>query len=642
MKYTEFYKLLNKYLLITPIWYYELELIDKELLSDSNDDYLNLFSIYFCLINSGNVCMSLNKKELNDKFDCLLNDSLILSMDKYSDIDLLNEEFNIIRDESKKIINKRLSSIKDLNIVKESRIFVVDNNYLYLRKYYIARLSIINSINRIYSEKTNYKKEFRIIDILKDSLKNSFSLSLKQDESVKKGLNRSLVITGGPGTGKTTSIVFILLNILYNNLDYNIYLAASSGKASSRMKESINNNLEMLDKSKIDPLLLGKINGSLKDDSGKKIEEFTIHRLLGVDKNGCFKYNKNNQFEANSIFVIDEASMIDVCMFSNLLEAIPTGAKVFILGDKDQLPSVEVGSVFSDLILYDKIKDNVVFLDESKRFKKGTKIYDLAYKVNNGLDLGDISFLDVSEFKLDKRDFSSIKKECPIYYYLNDGINQKDKIKNMLCIWFNEYYSNIKKVCQDLTIRSNFDNIYGKIEEAKILSSENNGIRGVFTLNQIIKSGFKCNDDYFEGLIMMVNKNNKALELYNGDTGILVSFFDDNNLYFMIKKTTERIKNDGYVKDEIFKINGYIFYPFRMITKNEIDLAFAITVHKSQGSDYKNILVVLPTAKGHPLLNRQILYTAITRTKGTTYIFSNLDRLNEAKDRILIRDTNIK
>ena len=79
-----------------------------------------------------------------------------------------------------------------------------------------------------------------------------------------------------------------------------------------------------------------------------------------------------------------------------------------------------------------------------------------------------------------------------------------------------------------------------------------------------------------------------------------------------------------------------------MITKNEIDLAFAITVHKSQGSDYKNILVVLPTAKGHPLLNRQILYTAITRTKGTTYIFSNLDRLNEAKDRILIRDTNIK
>ena len=141
---------------------------------------------------------------------------------------------------------------------------------------------------------------------------------------------------------------------------------------------------------------------------------------------------------------------------------------------------------------------------------------------------------------------------------------------------------------------------------------------------------------------MMVNKNNKALELYNGDTGILVSFFDDNNLYFMIKKTTERIKNDGYVKDEIFKIAGYIFYPFRMITKNEIDLAFAITVHKSQGSDYKNILVILPTAKGHPLLNRQILYTAITRTKGTTYIFSNLERMNEAKDRILIRDTNIK
>ncbi|MCR5462471.1 MAG: ATP-binding domain-containing protein, partial [bacterium] len=95
-------------------------------------------------------------------------------------------------------------------------------------------------------------------------------------------------------------------------------------------------------------------------------------------------------------------------------------------------------------------------------------------------------------------------------------------------------------------------------------------------------------------------------------------------------------------KDEIFKYASYVFYPFRMLTDKEIDLAFAITIHKSQGSDYKSILVILPNKKGHPLLNRQILYTAITRTKGNTYILATKESLDEAKDRIIIRDTNIK
>ena len=140
---------------------------------------------------------------------------------------------------------------------------------------------------------------------------------------------------------------------------------------------------------------------------------------------------------------------------------------------------------------------------------------------------------------------------------------------------------------------------------------------------------------------MMVNKNNKALDLYNGDSGVLVTFENDNTLYFMAKKSTKIVSNDGKEKDKIFRLGDFTFYPLRLIAQSEIDLAYAITIHKSQGSDYKNILVILPTSKGHPLLNRQIIYTAITRTKGNTYILSNQDRLNEAKDSVIIRDTNI-
>ena len=109
----------------------------------------------------------------------------------------------------------------------------------------------------------------------------------------------------------------------------------------------------------------------------------------------------------------------------------------------------------------------------------------------------------------------------------------------------------------------------------------------------------------------------------------------------MCQKSTALVSKDKKEVDRIFKLGEFTFYPLRLISKDEIDLAYAISIHKSQGSGYKNILVILPSKKGHPLLNRQIIYTAITRTKGSTYLLSNMDRLNEGKDTILYRDTNI-
>lgn len=99
---------------------------------------------------------------------------------------------------------------------------------------------------------------------------------------------------------------------------------------------------------------------------------------------------------------------------------------------------------------------------------------------------------------------------------------------------------------------------------------------------------------------MMINKNNKMLDLYNVDSGILVTFKNDSTLYFMVKKATNLVKKEGKLQDKIFKINDFIFYPLRLITRSEIDISYAITIHKSQGSDYKNILVILPITKGHP------------------------------------------
>ena len=143
------------------------------------------------------------------------------------------------------------------------------------------------------------------------------------------------------------------------------------------------------------------------------------------------------------------------------------------------------------------------------------------------------------------------------------------------------------------------------------------------------------------GQLMMIYRNNDFLNLYNGDSGILVTFKNDNTVYFMVEKNNPRIEKEGKNDNSVFKIGNYTFYPITFIKQDEIDLAYSITIHKSQGSDYNNILVILPNKKGHPLLNRQIVYTAITRTKGNTYILSTKERLDEAKNNFIERDTNI-
>ncbi len=683
--YVDFYEKLLEVRLITPIWKYALELIEKQI-GDDKDNELILFCIYFSLIDSGNVCMSLVETILDLKWSSQVDGAKKLLEDK--DID------QSIFDDIMKVSKEAYESLLDLAnlepVIGPDKMFIIEKDYyLYLKKYNYARHGIIDSIDRLFNITGDKQPKFKI----EDCYKGSFKLADMQKKAVEMGLNKNLIITGGPGTGKTTTILYILLNILSSyGLDYNIYLTAASGKAASRMKESllggindinddfINNHKELLD----------KINGVLLDDENK-IEEFTIHRLLGFDQNtNKFKYNINNQFEKNSIFIIDEASMIDINIFNSLLNAIPTGARVFILGDKNQLPSVEAGAVFGDLLKkLDKDNktnnyDNVVELNVSNRFVDGTSIDILAKTINKGSTLDTIGVFDgmfkdpkdfvISELKDSPRNIlnelkqkpkdeyeKGLKELYPIYYYKNDDPkNEKSNIEGILKKWANNFFieRDIIKLSSNLD-KSNITlddlaKLFDFISRSKVITAENDGPRGVNTINKYIKKQIYTNKvltkvikdksygGHYAGELMMITKNNKLLDLYNGDSGILVTFKNDNTLYFVVNKITKLNLGNDKKEDEIFKIDDYVFYPLRLITSDEIDLSYAITVHKSQGSDYINILVILPTVTGHPLLNRQIVYTAITRTKGVTYILSSLDMLNEASKTVLKRDTNIK
>lgn len=640
-KFNEFFTKLLEFKMVDPVSKYVLDIIGDEL-DENKDELLILFSIYFSLRVDGNICMSLDKDKLLEKWNGKIAATKTLFEDNDNFDTLKFEEF--IKS-SIEIINNYLDLISEKNLPKligKNKIFVVSGNWLYLMKYNYSRLEIQSSLTRLFNKTYPVTYSFNYKDCVLD-----FELSKGQEDVITIGQKRNVIVTGGPGTGKTTSVLFLLLSLLSINKEFKIYLVAPSGKAASRMKESILGGLNILSK-------------KYKEDNKdlifiiKNLQEYTIHRLLEVDsETKTFKYNKNKQFEPNSLFVIDEASMIDICLFDSLLSAIPKEARVFIMGDKNQLPSVECGAVFGNLLEKDELKYNVIELDESKRFKKDTTIYNLAQAINNQTKLPIVAddFEECKNFKvLDLVTENGKIKENLVSYYKNDDPKfEKENIEYIVSKWGERFYKDLQNDASNL---NPFDidslkTLFKKMETAKILCAENQSVRGINNINRLIVKKFidktrkTSLENYYAGEIIMIVKNNKELDLYNGDCGILVTFAGDDTLYFMVEKSSKLVEKEGKEDDEIFKLGGYVFYPLRMISETNFDFAYAITVHKSQGSDYSQILVILPTKKGHPLLNKQIVYTAITRTKGNTYIVSSLERIEDAKNTIVVRDTNI-
>lgn len=628
MIYQEYYDMLLQHQLISPIWLEVTKLIDDELGDKPNkQEILSLFLIYFALIDDGNLGMSLHSEQLKDKWNLKLNGTRIRLLEKeHFDTTLLDK----LQQESVSLINQYLSSISSDNlpeIIGPRKLFIISDDYLYTRKNETSRKSICDSVSRLFSSYQASKEQIDLECYCNPKVK----LAEAQIEIINKGQLNNLLVTGGPGTGKTTSIIFLLVSLLLQNTDYNIYITAPSGKAASRMKDSIINGIGF------------GINDDFKNSHTNIIEILqslegqTIHRLLGY--NGEYKYNKDNQFPQNAIFIIDEASMIDAFIFSKLLEAIPTGARVFILGDKNQLPSVECGAVFGDLLALPQLKNNVVTLTESQRFKKGSDIDILANIVNNNEDLPNINWQDSSSFL--------IEEDNKIHYYSDICDDEGQMISNILSQWQVQYLDGLQSKCLDIEYDlDTFNHIYDEVEISKILCAENESIRGVKKINRYLLQHLYTKDDFsinglYCGEIIMINQNDYQLDVFNGDTGIVVKFKNDSMYYVMFKKSSKFALEKQKKENKIFKCGDYIFYPAHMFSKEEFNTAYAITIHKSQGSDYKNILVILPKMKGHPLLNRQIVYTAITRTKGTTYILSNEERLNEAKETVLKRDTNL-
>lgn len=470
------------------------------------------------------------------------------------------------------------------------------------------------------------------------------------------------IVTGGPGTGKTTTVVKLLA--LLQNIALNqdpshplrIRLAAPTGKAAARLKESISGAIDRLPAS-----VLGQTG--LRD--AIPTEVITLHRLLGSRPNSRqFRHDARNPLVLD-VLVVDEASMVDLEMMAALLSALPDHARLILLGDKDQLASVEAGSVLGQLCsraqgahfspdtidwiktvcgetiennLIDKqgqdLDQHIVMLRKSYRFTASSGIGQLAKAVNAG-DIKQIGKVWHNAYAdLAKLDLAGIDDQALDQLLIGNDADQSAK-------GYAHYLSIIANQRPALEAgKEAFDawalNVLTAHSQFQVLSALRNGPFGVAGLNQRIagvlnKRGLiEAKSAWYQGRPVLVTKNDYRLGLMNGDIGITLGYpqWDKQSEQLSWVLRVAFPKGDG-------SPGIHWILPSRLLA---VETVFALTVHKSQGSEFEHCALILPS-KRNPILTRELVYTGITRAKKwfTLVNVGNARMIEDASTRTVIR-----
>ena len=421
-----------------------------------------------------------------------------------------------------------------------------------------------------------------------------------QREAARSALTRGFtVVSGGPGTGKSATVARILALIVELAPDPpRIVLATPTGKAAMRLKRSIVQATE-------------RLSGRDGPRQTLPAEVATIHRLLGVKPGAAScRYNRENRL-ACDVLVVDEASMVDLPLMARLLEALPDSAGVILLGDRDQLASVEAGAVLADICAGPAAPSHggadlpaVVQLTRSYRFGRDSGIGNLSRLVNAGdgeaaLDLlssgryGDVSWRSLPA----GRAFAGAFKER-----VREG-----------------YGAYLRAATPAAAL--------DELDRFRVLTPHRKGTWGVENLNLLCRDalGLHGLDDHMESRMtpVMVTGNNYELGLFNGDTGVL-----------MHDPASGRLA--AWFDDPDTGLRG--LSPLRLPSHES---AFALTVHKSQGSEYDRVLLILPERVSEAL-SRELLYTALTRARSHVEIWGTEEVFRCTVERRTVRSSGLR
>ncbi|MBR3145228.1 MAG: ATP-dependent RecD-like DNA helicase [Clostridia bacterium] len=483
-------------------------------------------------------------------------------------VNMLESDYNRIDG----ICDRLISGLRINSFIMDGKEFLALPKYYNSERYIAAKLiSMANS--------TEYKTDIDELEI--DYVENKLDIKFhdNQRKAVKMAfVNNIMILTGGPGTGKTTTLNAIIEIFTRKNAD--VVLTAPTGRAAKRMTE-----------------LTG-------------YDAKTIHRLLGVepgdDNTRKFSHNEANPIKAD-VLIVDEVSMLDSLLFESLLKALPLNCRLILVGDTNQLPSIGAGNVLGDII--DSGHFNVMHLDTVFRQAKQSSIITTAHAIINGQEC---------DFSNKSSDYFFLQKA-----YSNDTI---DTVLSLCAERLPKTYNvdpikNIQIICPSKKQDTGTHNLNNLLQAC---------------LNpQLNKDQLAYKDVYYrEGDKVMQTKNNYDIEwvkddgergygVYNGDVGYIVSI------------------TKGVGKMTVRYDDKTVEYTREML--DEIDLAYAVTVHKSQGSEFEIVIIPLFNVPSK-LRFRNLLYTAVTRAKkmliivGDKLVFNNM----EANDKKTLRYTMLK
>lgn len=453
--------------------------------------------------------------------------------------------------------------------------------------------------------------------------------------------NRLLILSGGPGTGKTYTFArLIALLVAVGKMDEKvpaIRMAAPTGKAAMRMRKSIQDAKTDITKSLDEIENISGMAKILKDEIGNIPEDAsTIHRLLGTILNTSkFRHNADNPLPAD-IVIIDEASMIDISMMVKILDALQSNTKLILLGDMHQLASVDPGYVLGDICKAaqsnhtSELGSSLVELKYSYRFGTDSPVGRLSAALHKagGTDTdpdGSDAWKLLQELSKQENDERGV-----LWHQTPEKLC--DKVEVPIDDFSSTILENYKELLQSTTVESAFK----AMSEFRVFSPLRNGPHGLSTINRLIEKALSLKStkdgtadlkrlntskEFYNHRVIMVTRNDYALNLFNGDIGIVLpDDADDGNAEPSGKKNNvvwfeSTNKETGEVK--------YNPFPCNMIPEHET--AFAMTIHKSQGSQYTNVMVILPHQDNEDLFTKELLYTGITRAEKKVYLWCNED-----------------
>jgi exodeoxyribonuclease V alpha subunit len=415
-------------------------------------------------------------------------------------------------------------------------------------------------------------------------------------------LKNFTVICGGPGTGKTTTVVKVLALLLeQNETPLRITLTAPTGKAAARLRESINRARATLP-------CTPEVREAIP------VETKTIHRLLGANASGtAFRYGAERQLNVD-VVVLDEASMVNLSLMRQLLSALPRGAQLIILGDRDQLASVEAGAVLDDICGAEEVKrsagfaallaglfgrgapcgcpdspsglaDAIVTLKESRRFTTQGGIGSLCRLLNAGDGEAALHLLHSGDPQVA---WADLTEPAALTAALADEVDG----------WVSDYLA-----------AENPQEALRRFGNFMLLTAQRQGPLGSLALNQTLeqllirRQRIASGKLWYAGRPVMITRNAPAQDLFNGDIGLcLPDPAADGALRVFFPTATGEVRG---------------LSPLALPAH---ETAFAMTVHKSQGSEFSRVLLILPGQRS-PLLTRELLYTAVSRARESLKIF---------------------